>query len=141
MAIVKKDSSIAVPENIMRIKVDDQKIRPPFLISESNVYSNKTKGAMDSKKQTVEVSKSQINQEFLFSNDNHKNIQMNDIYRQSIQQQAEAKKQEDSIFTEEEDFIAIPYLPFFSDCEYFGSKGYLALLFETNEKCVLKTVE
>lgn len=36
-------------------------------------------------------------------------------------------------------FLAIPYLPYFTNCQYYGSFVYLPAIFETHPRCDLKT--
>lgn len=113
MAVFSKDDGYEPPNNLFMIKGDsDTWVQSPLLISEANTHSDPTFGGLSSSPDEIGPKSSRL--------------------LTVIAENEEARTAFGSSTTS---FVALPYLPYFSDCDYYGAMMYIPSVFETNPNC------
>lgn len=115
MATIEQGSEYQLPDNLIRMDNDGVSTNPPFLISETNVFQTNKKESLSSTKNRRILQNNQENTIFKFSD-----------------------PLEHDPFSQGEAFIAVPYLPYISSCEYFGSLLFLPVILEAHPDCDIK---
>ena len=129
MATIKQEDGFVVPDNIMMFSKGDEFDRPPFVFSEANRFAESPNLGMMSTNPTVSTTEDQAK-----DSATRRLLQAEGA---TYDQLATREDVINSFFNDGADYKGMPYLPYFSKCEYFGNAIYLFMVFETHPLCKL----
>jgi hypothetical protein len=135
MPVLTKESvaQYQLPQNVFMIQNNNDTIIPPFILSSAGYYSYFTRHISKYFARKLEYKLDPLT---------HDGVSMNSASRvlqsSSFQNSMPSSDQvNDALFKDNREFLTIPYLPYFSNCTFYGSQLFLYPIIESHPSCKL----